>query len=403
MFKITRRSLENNLAHVIVPIPIFTWLLLVATAFGKLIYKSAIPFLSLFLLRHDHLSPSIIGLLLGISYLAGAFMSLFAGYLTDQYGQRNIMLLSLLTLAASIVMIPIFHSICLIGGVLTAVGLLRNAFETSNQSLVVRVTPIARQSEVLSIRYIIVNFASGVGPLMGAWLGYAGQSLAFYINGAGYVIYAFMLYMLTRRLMNDVEKKSTKSTISIKRAYQDIVHNKPFLFGLLAACMLTYGYIQIDVTLPQVLAIHHAEAVHWFAWILVLNTALIVTCQWPLFQLVRGFSKRTTIIAGTLISACGYLSFGLAHDLISYLLSMVIVSIGEMLSLTLIVPWLLEVSNPEFQGAYFGAARLRFLGDFTGSITGGIILQQFGVLPLYMSTALVVTTAVIWLTLANKS
>ena len=378
-------------------IPLLTWLLLAGTLFGKLVYKSAIPFLSLFLLRHDHLTASLIGFILGASYLVGAFMSLVSGYLIDLLGQKRLMLLSLVTLAGSIAMIPFVHQTLLIGGVVLAVGAFRNSFETSNQSLLVQVTPVSRRSEVFSIRYIVVNLAAGAGPLLGAWLGYSGQTASFLINGGDYLLYACLLYVLTRSLPNQMANDTTMEPSSMRAAYRDIAGNRPFLFGLLAACMLNYGYTQIDVTLPQVLAVHGSLAAHWFAWMLGLNTLLIATLQWPVTRWIRRYPKRWTMSSGAVLSAIGYWTFGNAHDLLSYLMGMVIVTFGEMLSLTLIVPWLVELSNPALQGAYFGAARLRFLGDFAGALLGGAILEHLGVRSLFESTCILVFTAVLWL------
>ncbi len=378
-------------------IPVITWSLLAGTVFGKLVYKSTIPFLSLFLLRHDHLSAMTIGFILGMSYLAGVFSSLYAGYLTDRFGHRRIMLISLVILALAISMIPVLQSVPFIAAVIAIVGLFRNSFETSNQSMVVHVTPVPRQSEVLSIRYACVNFAAGLGPLIGAWLGYSGEPSSFLINGVGYLAYTVVLFVLTRQSSGIGATTEAKQVHPMKLAYQDIAKNRTFLVGLLSACMLTYGFIQIDVTLPQVLAAHSNAAVHWFAWILALNTAINIIFQIPLIRFLKRFPKRKTMMVGAVVSAFGYICFGLAQHLLTYLMAMAVTTMGEMLSLTLIVPYLVEVSNPNHRGAYFGAGRLRFLGDFAGSAIGGILLQHFGAFSLFGSTAVLVASASLWL------
>lgn len=384
------------------PIPAASWLLLAGTAFGKLVYKSAIPFLSLFLLRHDHLTASAIGLVLGVSYLVGAMISLLTGYLTDKVGQSRLMVASLIALAFTIALIPESHQVLLFVTIVLAVGVFRNAFETSNQSLLVRVTPDARRSEVFALRYIVVNFASGVGPLLGAWLGISGQSLSFTINGAGYLLYACLLLASHRTLAKERTLQSAKKEpTSLQAACSDVVHNRPFLFGLLAACLLNYGYTQIDVTLPQVLARHGLVATHWFAYLLAANTLCIVSFQWPVSRLVKPYPKRTTMMIGVFFSALGYWLLGDAHALPAYLFAMLIVSAGEMLSLTLVVPWLADLATPARQGAYFGMARLRFLGDFAGAMAGGALLEHFGARFLFGSTSAIVLLAILGLALAG--
>lgn len=65
-----------------------------------------LPFITIYLAEHFHLSPDKVGLVLGASLTLGIIVSLYGGYLVDKFNKKRLILLAIMIFSATFFALP---------------------------------------------------------------------------------------------------------------------------------------------------------------------------------------------------------------------------------------------------------------------------------------------------------
>src|SRR3954452_20936840 len=124
------------------------WVLLVGTVLSRGAAFMTLPFLSIYLSRHMDLSPMVIGLTVGMSPLMATVGGFIGGHLSDRFGRKPVMLISLFMVAL------VYYGFTVATGqgwfiLLNAVnGLSNSFFEPTSQALMADLTDKERRLKV---------------------------------------------------------------------------------------------------------------------------------------------------------------------------------------------------------------------------------------------------------------
>lgn len=186
-------------------------------------------------------SEFLLGLIIVVKMLSLASFSPFAGYLTDRFNRRRIMIgCDLLRglLVLGLLLVVSFETLWL-AYVLTALQMVLSAiFEPAKTSSIPNVTTDEElvDANVLSSASwsIIFTMGMGLGGLATAWLG---TDLVFIINAISYVISARFIYkaVIPQKKMSPAELKRTRNPLTgIKEGFRYLFNNHQVLRPTLA-------------------------------------------------------------------------------------------------------------------------------------------------------------------------
>jgi MFS family permease len=186
-------------------------------------------------------SEFLLGLIIVVKMLSLASFSPFAGYLTDRFNRRRIMIVCDLLrglLVLGLLLVVSYETLWL-AYVLTALQMMLSAiFEPAKTSSIPNVTTEEElvDANVLSSASwsIIFTMGMGFGGLATAWLG---TDLVFVINTISYVISAWFIYraIIPQKKMSDAELKRTRNPLTgIKEGFRYLFNNHQVLRPTLA-------------------------------------------------------------------------------------------------------------------------------------------------------------------------
>jgi MFS family permease len=205
----------KNYLHQFHPI---VWVLLIGTILSRGSAFMTLPFLSIYLSRHMDLSPVFIGLTIGISPLMGTVGGFIGGHLSDRFGRKKVMLISLFAIAFVYFGFMIASSPGWFILLNALNGLCNSFFEPTSQALMADVTEKENRLKAYSLRYTAINIGASVGPLLGAYLAINSAKLSFVLTGSTYLLYAFVLLFFMGKLVIEQEEQNTKKSVNIKDA-----------------------------------------------------------------------------------------------------------------------------------------------------------------------------------------
>jgi MFS family permease len=368
------------------------WTLLAGTVFARGASFAAMPFLALYLSKTADLSPLLIGITIGIGPLTGTLGGFIGGHLSDRYGRKAVMLITIFVWAAVFVGFA-FSTHVIAFFLLNALnGLCRSFFEPTSQALMSDVTEKEKRLKVFAMRYTAINIGAAVGPLLGAYLGMISANLTFIITGLLYVTYGLVLLVLLNKyqLRNINEGKAI---VTFKEAFRVIRRDVSLRYFLIGGILVNIGYSQIESSLPQHLNSIISDAVVLYSVLLSANAVTVVSLQIPLSRWAERWKIMHVMMLGSLLFTAGFIGFGLSDGWTGFIMSMIIVTVGEIFLFPSGSVFIDRIAPEELRGTYFGAAQFRSVGHSAGPMLGGWILSQYNGHLLFFIVGIIVASS----------
>jgi MFS family permease len=370
--------------------------LLVGTILARLASSMSLPFLAIYLLKHTDLSTVMIGIIIGAGSLAGTAGGFIGGALSDQFGRRKILLGALFGWGIVFLGFAIVKSALLFFLLSLLNGLCRSFYEPVSQALMADLTEKEKRFKVFSLRYLAINIGVSVGPLLGALCAALDSTLPFFITGCIYFVYACSLYLLLNKFGIRKIEGEHKANSTFLSAWNVVRNDVVLRYYLLGGVVTAIGYSQMMVTLSQYVGSKFTNGVALFAVMMSVNAITVVAFQFPFTKWADRYSPLTVLTVGVIFYALGNVGFGLSFGWITFILSMIVFTFGEMLTYPAGNMLTDRIAPDGMRGAYYGAQSFSNLGHFIGPWVGGLLLSRYNGTVLFLVMSVVAISAVVF-------
>lgn len=370
-------------------------ILLVTLLLGVFWIKAAallsMPFLTIYLYKYAHISPTMIGIIVGSQPISYCISSIFSGHLSNFFKKQTIILASVFIGMFSFFGFFIAGKFLIGNTLLSLLAMMNmlNGISTALFSPVVRsvLTDLAKTPEenikYLHIRYLIINIGAVVGPLIGAYAGIAGGLQAFLFTGILYAIYALILFIILNKYLTD--NKNTPETIiqsekqTLMQVLSYLFYNKKFMSLMISITIFSISYVQFTTTLGIVVNQNMVNGTIFFSWLISFNAIVVLILQPVIYRLIK--SKDQKIVA-----LYGYISF-VVIGLFPIIMplgktALIIFVFGLTIAEILIFPTssilISEFTAKQYHNMAYGVIELSSLGTAIGPAIGGLVLETSG-------------------------
>ncbi|MFD2372118.1 MDR family MFS transporter [Brevibacillus sp. GCM10020057] len=354
-------------------------LLLAGTMFVMLTQMMSMPFLAIYLSETTTLGHAAIGVIVGAGPLAGTVGGFFGGVLSDLFGRRNLLFLSMLVMGACfVIFVLVSHPLALLAISLVK-GLAGSVFGTVSKAMMGDLTPEEKRFRVFSNRYLAINFGVAIGPVLGAFLGIAGSRTAFLLTGGSYVLFVAVLAAACYKYMaGDDRSQPGAEKPNLRQMWEVLRRDTALLSFVVGGIMLVTVHGQMSVPLSQYLREHVADGVALFGVMMSTNGFIVLLMQIPLTRLAERYSLFARIAAGALLMAAGEIGFALMTGWSWLVAAMIVFTMGEILIIPAEYAQIDQISPAHMRGTYYGAQSVSELGSFLGPWMGGMLLSAYG-------------------------
>lgn len=337
------------------------------------------PFLAIFLYTEKGIDPQTVGLIIGISALTGTFGGFIGGYMSDRIGRFPVMLIAIFVWSAVFAGFAIADSVWSFFLLNSVNGLCRSWFEPISRALLADVTTKENRLRVFNARYFSINAGAALGPVAGTYLGSSKSMAFFFITAVVYFFYAVIVLFLMKHYRNTLHPKM-ENKLTIKKAIHVIGKDKVLLYFLLGNIVVLMAQSQMDSTLAQYMgnSPHFHNGVALFSYLIVTNAVTVLILQYPVTNYVKRFDPMLSLRIGSVAFSLSLLGFGLSTNWLFLVLSMVVLTLGEIIVFVISDVLLDELAPDHMRGTYFGAMSFRSIGFSAGPWIGGLLLNWFG-------------------------
>lgn len=329
--------------------------------------------------RHFNASETTVGLLASSFAIAQFLLSPFWGRISDRFGRKPIISVSLLGLSASFLLFGLSDSIfwLFIGRILQ--GVFSAASIPVAQAYVADVT--SKEERIKGMGYLGASMASGFifGPGIGGVLSSISISFPFFVASLVAILnFISVLIFLPESLNKRTEK------LIIKEGFLNIRHMYTHLKGELGSFFIlvflwSLALSNIEVAIPlfgnEILKLPASVIGLFFST----QGLMAATMQgFLIFKVTKIFGEHKTVALGLTLMACGLFLIPFAKTSIFLLIFMVLMTLGSSMTRPTLAT-LVSKETKEGQGTTMGIfSSFESLGRVVGPLLSGWAFSSFG-------------------------
>ena len=369
------------------------WIHFAATLVNRM-GSMAIPFLVLYLTKELGFTAGRAGLMLGLYGAASLTVSPFLGRLADRLGHVRVMKASLVASGLVLLAYPLAHSPREIVVATIALAVTTEAFRPASLSVLTDLAPPAQRKAAFAVNRLAINLGMSVGPAVGGYLAEVSFPSIFRVNGTSSLL-AFAVLAMTGFAVAEHAAAAAAPGEEVSRsrpAYTDVR-----LLTFLAACVpIAAVFFQHEGALPLDVVRDLGLPASFFGWMFTINTVVIVLFEVRLNLSTSHWPHRKSLFVGGLFIATGFGAMAFCHTGLAIAGTVVIWTIGEMISLPSMSNVIAELAPADRRGEYMGLYSMSWgLAFAIGPWLGTVVLEHYGRTTLWGGTFVVAAAAAI--------
>ena len=332
----------------------------------------AFPYEGIFLHRELGVSMTMVGLLFGFVPFAVIPFHFLGGRLTDRFGRRPMIVLSLIMGIVWFVGFAYAEAVwqvALLVAVESAFGW--PLFQTASNAMVADLMPLERRQEAFSITRVAMNTGVVIGPAAGGIaLGWGTSFRQLFLAAAvGIVLITVLMLVWIHESRPESARLPAPADGHGRVGYRIVFADHGFLlFSAVAVlpvlCIGTFGSI-FSVYITDYLGIGYGT----WGWLLAWNAFIVAALQFPLIRATRYRNRMLLLALSSALLAVGLGGSALAAGIVSLVVLVTVMSLGEV--------FLSPVASAQVSDFAPEAVRGRYMGVWTIVWNGGASLGPF--------------------------
>jgi MFS family permease len=376
------------------------WIRVLGTALTSLTGFMMRPYLALYL--HQQMNGSVIlpMMIVGLPPFFGMIVNLFGGALSDRYGRKPVMLISLW-----------MQTICMLGYMLAGnawqyaivaafMGLGNAMFQPAANAQVSDVVPVEKRAQVFALLHTALNVGAAAGPLLGLFMFFWNPHAVFLICALSTLFYSFLVLFKVPETKPVTSPATAVQTVKVssvkgrdKRLFRTREHR---LLYLITLCALPVGmlYAQVDSTFPLHLQTHFTNFKSVLATLLAFNGFTVILLQMWIAKRTNAVSSHSVIAVSYTLFGLVAIGYGLSPWFALLIFTEFLFTIGEMLNGPHLQKVISMIAPAEERGWFFSVFGMSWqLSRALGPVIGGIILSAFGGETMFLIVGVVIALA----------
>jgi len=327
------------------------WGMLINASGGSMVW----PFLTIYMRQHLDVPLTSVTLLLTARSAAGLVATSFVGPAVDRFGRKRAMILGMAVNGASFLFMMRADTLATWLVLMIITGTFSPLVRVSINAMVADLVDLDRRTDAYALLRMIQNLGIAIGPAVGGFISSVSYGLAFSIASVAHFIVATLLLAFARETLPSEQADSEQRS----KGYGPVLRDRAFM----AVCvMLVYAKENFGVPESQ------------YGFIMATNAAMVVLFQYGITKITKRYHHLPILAAGAMFYALGVGSVAWGQSFPAFLISMVVLTIGEMLIMPTATALTANLAPEDMRGRYMGMYSLTWGTAFgIGPVIAGLL------------------------------
>ena len=352
------------------------------------------PFLMIYVRQRVNLPLTQVASLMTINAIAGIIAASIAGPITDRVGRKWVMVISLAGNGLVYFFMSGAQSYLTFAILMTFSGTFNPLYRVGADAMLADLIPSGKRPDAYALMRLSNNAGISIGPMIGGFLSSLSFTITFFCAGVGMIIYSLLLAFFAIETL-------PKHVALVKQAgYLQVLRDSKFL-TFIGAFILT----QMCATMIWILMPVYANGVYGvseslYGFIPTTNALMVVFLQVFVTRITKRYRPLLVMMVGTIFYTFGVGSVALGSSFVGFWISIVIMTIGELILMPTSSAYVANLAPPDMRGRYMSVAGLTwsaaagiapimggFLNDNIAPVAtwyGGFVVGMLGILGFFI-------------------
>jgi len=360
------------------------WLLALVTFINRS-GTMVLPFMTVYLTTNLDFTLKEAGWVMACFGAGSVLGNFLGGKLTDKFGYYWIQILALFLSGAMFLVLAEMATILEICTTVLVLSIIAEMFRPANHASIAVYSKPENRTRSLSLIRMAINLGFSIGPAVGGVLAvWYGFKWLFWADGITCMSAAIFLRLTLQQKCEPVENEThTPEAATPVLAKQSPYRDQTFIVFALLTMLGSMVFMQLFSTLPVFFKQELGMNEGTIGGLMAINGLLIAIVEMPLIYVIEAHvrSKLRVIAWGVLLIGLSFFVLEMAYfwAMGVAILSIVIVTLGEILWMPFASVFALERSTPTTRGAYMGLYSSTWaLGHIIGPAVGMFIADLWG-------------------------
>jgi len=332
-----------------------------------------LPFLTLYLTtRHGFSAREAGGVLslYGVGAIGGAYVG---GWLSDRVGSISAQVAGLCLSAGGLAVLSAMRSPLSIIAIVLLWSVVAESIRPANAAALAELSPPALHVRAFGLRRLAMNLGMSLGPAMGGVLAAYSYLWLFFVEASVSLLAAGLLWALfpPRRQSVARERPGYTALGSRSGTARSPWGDGVFLVLVGLVTLLVTVLCQLFGAYPLTLTEQYRLPEYTLGLVFTLNTLVIVVFQMPIIHAVERFDPLQVIGLGAFLLCAGFALLALTSSIGPIGVTVLVWTLGEMLTTPLLEGFVANRSAVESRGQYMGLFSAAFSLAFVLAPLGG--------------------------------
>lgn len=346
------------------------WGMLISTVGSSMIW----PFLMIYVSEKLALPLTLTASLMTINSVAGLVFAFVAGSITDKVGRKWVMIISLLGNGLAYLVMSKAGTLWQFAIIMALQGAFNPLYRVGSDAMLADLIPSEQRADAYSLLRMSNNLGVAVGPAIGGFIASSSYTIAFYSAAAGLITYSILLLLRAKETLQPQDKPDIEKPKERLGGYDIVIKDKPFMLFNLAFTLTTICAAVVWTLLSVYSKNNFNIPEKLYGFIPATNAIMVVVFQYLVTQRTKKYKTMPVIAVGALFYAIGAGSIAFGTGFWGFWLSMVILTIGELIVAPTASTFVANLAPANMRGRYMSIYGLTWgVATGIGPLMGGIL------------------------------
>ena len=353
---------------------ILFWGMLVHTTGMSMVW----PFLVVYIGEELSLPLSLVTSLISINAVMSLTSSLIAGSITDRLGRKWSMVISLIVSGGGLILMIPADTYWQFALIMALRGTFQPLYRVGSDAMIADLVPGEQRSDAYALVRLSKNLGIAMGPALGGVLAARSYGITFSIAAGAAIFFGLLIALYVLETLPEkarqIQEKLTENLKSYLVIFQDRVFTS-FVFGFTLRqvsgsilWVLLGAYAKENYGLPE----------NIYGLIPTTNALMVVFLQLIVTRKTSRYNPLGVMSLGTLLYGIGVGSIALGGGFWGFWVSMVIVTVGELMVIPTASTYTANRAPDTMRGRYMSLLALTWgAGSMVGPLLGGFLSDTF--------------------------
>lgn len=351
------------------------WGMLVSTTGMSMIW----PFLVVYIGEELTLPLTTITSLISINAVMSLCSSLIAGSITDKIGRKWAMVISLAVNGVTFLLMIPANTYGQYAVLMALRGTFQPLYRVGSDAMIADLVPAGQRADAYALTRLSKNVGIAMGPALGGVIATTSYGITFSIASGATIFFSILIALFAIETLPDAARKVQERFVENLKGYENIFKDRIFTSFIAGFTLRQISGSILWVLLGAYAKTNYGLAENLYGLIPTTNALMVVFLQLFVTRKTSQYSPLKIMSLGTLLYGIGVGSIAFGTGFWGFLISMVIVTVGELMVIPTASTYTANRAPENMRGRYMSLLALTWgAGSMVGPLMGGFLNDNIG-------------------------